>query len=684
MSEKDSSLRRAVVLTAIPIEYQAVRAHLVNIHEEIHPHGTIYECGIFPTQEQSWDVMINEIGVGNSGAALAAERAINHFKPEVILFVGVAGGRKDVKLGDVVAATKVYGYENGKAATTFLPRPSIGNSTYHMEQRARAESRKPDWLRRIKGTMSEQTPIVYIAPIAAGEKVIASTQSSTAAFLQAQYSDSLAVEMEGYGFLQATRANPQVEALILRGIADLIDGKQLVDDKRLQERAAQNASAFAFEVLAKFKNLRSIEPKQLRFPSAFPTIWNIPHRYKPFFTGREHIMNYVHEALFTLDNTSETGHPRTLSGPGGIGKTQTAVVYAYKYRAHYQSVLWIKADTRDALIADLRKLVHLLQLPDEALQDDSFLIAATMEWFKQHSDWLLIFDNADTIPLIETFIPLAARGHILLTTRARATGGIAENIELEKLNPEDGALFILRRSNIIGPHGQAGHTTEARYATAQEISRHVDGLPLALEQAGAYIEETACGVAGYLKLYRERSDKLRQVRSGPIPDYPEAVATTWDVSIKAVQAVNPAAAELLRLFAFFGPDAIPEEILVKGSAHLGPLLQTTTTDQITLNAAISELLKYSLIHRDTNHDTPLFTIHRLIQEVQKDVMATDVQRIWAERVVRATSHVFLQTDSSDWQFYQSLLPHAHVCANLIKQWQMTFLEADQLLARLAS
>src|SRR6266567_3966311 len=278
MSGNGAGLRRAVILTAIPVEYQAVRAHLTDIHEEAHPQGTIYEHGTFLSTSQFWDVVIGEIGAGNPTAALEAERAINSFQPAVILFVGVAGGRKDVELGDVVAATKVYGYESGKAGRILLPRPSIGRSTYRMEQRARAEARKPDWLQRLKGTRPTRTPSVYVAPIAAGEKVVASTRSTTAKFLQAQYGDALAIEMEGYGFLQATYANTRVEALVIRGISDLLDGKREADAANFQEIAAQHASAFAFEVLAKFDDTRTAQLRALSFSAALPEIRNVPYQ----------------------------------------------------------------------------------------------------------------------------------------------------------------------------------------------------------------------------------------------------------------------------------------------------------------------------------------------------------------------------------------------------------------------
>jgi len=303
----------AVILTAIPVEYMAVRAHLTDLREEMHPQGTVYERGKFTANGETWDVGIVEVGAGNSSAAVEAERAIAYFQPNVIFFVGVAGGIKDVALGDVVAATKVYGYESGKAKLKFEPRPDVGLSTYNLIQRARAEARKTDWLQRL--TVSTNTaPRVFVAPIAAGEKVVASTKSTIWKFLQSNYGDAIAVEMEGRGSLQAAHANHQVSALIIRGISDLIDGKSEADAGGSQEIAARHGSAFAFEILAKLgvndvSNTTSNGRKESK-----PTSPNF-FAYDNAWVGRDNLINDLSSRV--------RGSCRLLIlvGITGIGKT---------------------------------------------------------------------------------------------------------------------------------------------------------------------------------------------------------------------------------------------------------------------------------------------------------------------------------------------------------------------------
>src|ERR1022692_2748564 len=126
---------RAVIVTALPIEFSAVCEHLEDRKEDRHPQGTVYECGRFrPATGREWEAIVIEIGAGNTGAAAEVERAITYCHPNVVLFAGVAGGLKEVAIGDVEAGSKVYGYESGKESTGFKPRPSAHESNYRLTQ----------------------------------------------------------------------------------------------------------------------------------------------------------------------------------------------------------------------------------------------------------------------------------------------------------------------------------------------------------------------------------------------------------------------------------------------------------------------------------------------------------------------------------------------------------------------
>ena len=242
---------RAVIITALPIECQEVRAHMFHLHPESHPEGSVYWSGFFPCESCRWDVKVAEIGSGNTETALETERAISYFKPHVALFVGVAGGLKDVDIGDVVVAEEIYSYESGKASDTFLPRPKMKTPTRRMLQWARITIASRDWVQRIKGRTSECNLKALVGPVAAGEKVLSSMRSKIYTFLCEQYSSAVAVEMEGYGFLQAIHANQNINAIVIRGISDLIEGKYEADAANSQELASRHASAFAFEMLSK-------------------------------------------------------------------------------------------------------------------------------------------------------------------------------------------------------------------------------------------------------------------------------------------------------------------------------------------------------------------------------------------------------------------------------------------------
>jgi hypothetical protein len=414
-------------------------------------------------------------------------------------------------------------------------------------------------------------------------------------------------------------------------------------------------------------------PQSARFGASFPAIWNVFRRHNPFFTGRDQVLEQLF-AGFRSEEKVGIVPPQALTGLGGMGKTQTAAEYAYRFRGQYQAVLWMRAETHENLVANFRTIAGLLKRPQEHLRDEASLLQTMHEWFRTNAGWLLIFDNADDLALVHPFVPRVARGHILLTTRAGATVEQAQPLVLGPLDPDDGALCILRRSGLLTWDKHLQDAPHARVDAARQLSLLMNGLPLALEQAGAYIDDTACGVKRYLHLYEQYRLEIQQLRHGVIPDYPESVASTWRVSRRMVEQDSPAAAELLRLCAFFAPEAIPDELLTRGASALGPVLGPIAEHPVELDRSIKLLHKYSLLDREADHETELtrLSVHRVLQEILLDEMDVPTRQIWTERAVCA---LMLAMPTMPWSQLQA---HARSCLQFVEQWQLHFPEAERL------
>ena len=228
-------------------------------------------------------------------------------------------------------------------------------------------------------------------------------------------------------------------------------------------------------------------------------LWTVPFRRNPFFTGREEVLEHLHTRL-TANRAAALTQTQAISGLGGIGKTQIAIEYAYRYREEYRSVFWARAASYETLLTDFVELANLLQVPGSNQQDQQIILATVKRWLERQHGWLLILDNADDLDLVADFLPTGDNGSILLTTRSLATGRIASSIEVEKMGQQEGALLLLRRAKVLAPGLPADQAPGEDRGLAESLVRLMDGMPLALDQAGAYIEETDCGLAGYRSL----------------------------------------------------------------------------------------------------------------------------------------------------------------------------------------
>jgi len=408
-------------------------------------------------------------------------------------------------------------------------------------------------------------------------------------------------------------------------------------------------------------------------------IWHVPYQRNRFFTGREGELNHLHRALLA-EHTVALSHPQGISGLGGIGKTQTALEYAYRYRSDYSAVFWVNASSVTALTSDLVQLANVLHLPERQARDEAMIVEAVLRWLRLHTGWLLICDNIDDLSIADHLLPKAGPGHILFTTRAHAFGGIAQRVAIQQMEPDIGALLLLRRAEIIAPEALLERARSDEQQTARLISQEVDGLPLALDQAGAYIKETPCLLSEYLPLYRTRRSAILQERGHStqiIQDYPDSVATTWSLSFGRVKQANPAAAELLNACAFLAPESIPEELLISGAPHLGDILAPVVKDPIQLDQICKDALRYSLLQR---RDDKTLVVHRLVQAVLQDNLPSPIQADWKQRIVLTVNRASPDVrDIQLWSACERWVLHALIGATWIDQEQMSRPEATGLL-----
>jgi nucleoside phosphorylase len=257
-----------LILSALETkERQIVLSHLENYKIVNHPFTkTDYyesERSINGIQQK---IILGRTDQTNYNAGIETERAINFFNPNYVFFIGVAGGLKDVAVGDIVIGQDVYGYERGKTdaikegesvISIFKPRPKFGASSYSMERLATNYSNSNEWKARLQ-TLYNTTfsaPInIFTGTIASGEKVDADVKSELHKFIKQNCSHALAIEMEGLGFLESCRAYPQINSLLIRGISDMVDDKANSDSKGSQEYASKNAASFLFGLLDKLEN----------------------------------------------------------------------------------------------------------------------------------------------------------------------------------------------------------------------------------------------------------------------------------------------------------------------------------------------------------------------------------------------------------------------------------------------
>jgi len=388
-------------------------------------------------------------------------------------------------------------------------------------------------------------------------------------------------------------------------------------------------------------NLLQQQDKKLdEIQRLLPLVWNVPHHRNPNFTGREDILSNLR---LSLTSGVPVAWKQAVTGMGGVGKTQLAVEYIYLHKTDYKVIWWIRSEEPVAMAADYADLAVDLDLPEKAFPDQTEITKAVKRWLEHNSGWMLIFDNARDQKDVRDYLPKGGAGHLIITSRNPHWSGVAKLLPVEVFDRAESIDFLCKR------------TGQDDRKAADALADKLGDLPLALEQAGAYIETTGITLIDYQQLFQSRRKELWEDETPP-PDYPDLVATTWSLAMEQVNKESPEAADLLNLCAFLAPDKISLEMLSEGAKHLPEPLAATATDRLAMNRAIKVLRRYSLI--DASGE--LLSVHRLVQAVVRDRLSEDDEKRWAETAVALLSAAFPfeSGDVRTWHQCSRLLPHA--------------------------
>ncbi|HYO49723.1 MAG TPA: FxSxx-COOH system tetratricopeptide repeat protein [Chloroflexia bacterium] len=404
-------------------------------------------------------------------------------------------------------------------------------------------------------------------------------------------------------------------------------------------------------------------PMQPPFPG-LPPIWNVPHRRNPNFTGREELLVELRKELTSGKRAALT---QAVYGLGGVGKTQLATEYAYRHAGDYDVVWWVRSAEAATLAADYAGLAGRLKLPEANAREQEVVVEAVRNWLEGAQRWLLMFDNAIGPEDVNNYLPRVVSGHVIITSRNPNWGEIASPLQVKVLKPEKGAEFLLSR------------TGQKDKASARQLSEELGGLPLALAQAGAYIEASGMPIAHYLEMFPQRREEFWADEKGPLDYGKQTVSTTLRLSIKHVEAEAPASVDLLKLCAFLGPDDIPRSLLIEGEYYLPEQLWGTVADEVKINRIIGVLRRYSLI--EVNNEKESLSIHRLVQAVVRDGLSNDESKVWVEAAVDVVNVVFpLESeDVRTWAECARLLPHALTSTAYIEELGVLSSSAGRLL-----
>jgi tetratricopeptide (TPR) repeat protein len=395
------------------------------------------------------------------------------------------------------------------------------------------------------------------------------------------------------------------------------------------------------------RHVEEIQPHHGGYPDEVKFI--VPYQRNPHFKGRGELLTKLQKKLCEIV-PDQHNHRVALYGLGGVGKTQLALEYVYRHwqSKTYDRVYWISAVSQATLFTGLREIgVRAQCVPENTDLKPSDIAKSVLRWLNAQSDkWLFVIDNLDDITVVDEYLPdTAVEQHTLITTRNQHCDDIpAERLEVGILEINEAKQLLLSRAKLAGSVGQ----TPEGNGEAAEIVKELGRLPLAIEQAAAYIREASHDIFQFLPSYRNDRKFYHARMSKGNRTYPNSLANTWHLSFHQVQQNSHAAAELLRLLAFLNPDGVMIEFLERGIEGLTEELQALVADRKKFYDALAELTRFSLIGRQ-DEGSPRISIHRLVQSIIQDNMTPSECSVMTATVIKLCRFGF---PDGDWDILE--------------------------------
>jgi hypothetical protein len=384
------------------------------------------------------------------------------------------------------------------------------------------------------------------------------------------------------------------------------------------------------------------QAEEPRFPGTIPPIWNVPARNADF-TGRGATLELLRDKLAGGGRAVVVA--QALYGLGGVGKTQLALEYAHRFMADYDLVWWVPSERAEETSGALAELARKMGL--KVGDNVAEAAEAALEELRRDSTphWLLIFDNADDPKQLEPYLPTGS-GHVLITSRNQAWSHSAEPLEVDVFTMDESVAHLLR------------HVPELDLADAQRVADALGNLPLAVEQASAWLEQTGMPARAYVEQLATQSTRILALNQPP--DYPMPVVATWNLSFDRLKGRSPAAVRLLQLCAFFSPGPISMDLLYSDEMNESLLsFDETLTEKLMLGRVIRDISRFALIKVDQGSNS--LQIHRLVQAVIRSQMSDEEQeeaRHEVHKILAGARPRQGETDDpANWSTYDIIWPH---------------------------